>query len=147
MTRAWAAAGSPVAQETTASVRTGMRRDMCAQNTDPGRLLRPPAGRRSSFAPMLEGLMQHDHPLTLDDVLRPVEPTFETIERRFDLGEDYEALLADAPDTPFDWPELDDRAAAGLCYTSGTTGNPKGVLYSHRSNLLHAIGKCLADGE
>ena len=48
---------------------------------------------------------------------------------------------------PFDWPELDDRAAAGLCYTSGTTGNPKGVLYSHRSNVLHALGKCLADAD
>jgi fatty-acyl-CoA synthase len=85
---------------------------------------------------------------SLLDVLEPVEPTFETIERRFVMGDDeYEALLADAPDTPFDWPEVDDRSAAGLCYTSGTTGNPKGVLYSHRSNLLHVMGKCLADAE
>ena len=40
-------------------------------------------------------------------------------------------------------PELDERAAAGMCYTSGTTGNPKGVLYSHRSNVLHAMAQCL----
>ena len=84
---------------------------------------------------------------SLEDILGPVEPTFETIERRVDMGEEYEGLLAGAPDTPFDWPDLDDRAAAGLCYTSGTTGNPKGVLYSHRSNMLHAIAKCLADAE
>ena len=84
---------------------------------------------------------------SLADVLGPVEPTFETIERRIDTGDEYEALLAGAPDAPFRWPDLDDRAAAGLCYTSGTTGNPKGVLYSHRSNMLHAIAKCLADAE
>jgi fatty-acyl-CoA synthase len=56
----------------------------------------------------------------------------------------YEELLAEQDDG-FDYPELDDRQAAGLCYTSGTTGNPKGVLYSHRSNLLHSFGTCLAD--
>ena len=50
----------------------------------------------------------------------------------------YEELLAEQP-TGFDYPELDERQAAGLCYTSGTTGNPKGVLYSHRSNVLHAL--------
>ncbi|WP_224766358.1 long-chain-fatty-acid--CoA ligase [Nocardioides campestrisoli] len=50
----------------------------------------------------------------------------------------YEELLADeSPDFP--WPDLDERAAASLCYTSGTTGDPKGVLYSHRSITLHAI--------
>jgi fatty-acyl-CoA synthase len=48
-------------------------------------------------------------------------------------------LLADRPDT-FDWPEdLDENDAVGLCYTSGTTGNPKGVAYSHRSNVTHAL--------
>src|SRR3954447_8419292 len=84
---------------------------------------------------------------SLLDVLEPIEPTFETIERRIVLGDEYEELLASAPDEPFEWPEIDDRMAAGLCYTSGTTGNPKGVLYSHRSNLLHIMGKCLADAE
>ncbi len=42
-------------------------------------------------------------------------------------------------DTDFRWKEFDERTAAGLCYTSGTTGNPKGVLYSHRSNILHSM--------
>jgi fatty-acyl-CoA synthase len=50
----------------------------------------------------------------------------------------YEDLLAEA-DEDFAWKDLDERAACGLCYTSGTTGNPKGVLYSHRSNMLHAF--------
>jgi fatty-acyl-CoA synthase len=50
----------------------------------------------------------------------------------------YEDLIADRPET-IDWPDLDENAAAGLCYTSGTTGEPKGALYSHRSNVLHAM--------
>ena len=45
----------------------------------------------------------------------------------------------------YDWPTFDERSAAALCYTSGTTGNPKGVLYSHRSTLLHAYGGALPD--
>ena len=46
---------------------------------------------------------------------------------------------SDEVDTDFRWKEFDERTAAGLCYTSGTTGNPKGVLYSHRSNILHSM--------
>jgi fatty-acyl-CoA synthase len=45
----------------------------------------------------------------------------------------------------YDWPSFDERSACALCYTSGTTGNPKGVLYSHRSTLLHAYGVALPD--
>ena len=50
----------------------------------------------------------------------------------------YEDLI-DGQDTTYDWPELDENTAAALCYTSGTTGNPKGALYSHRSTVLHAL--------
>ncbi|WNG42891.1 long-chain fatty acid--CoA ligase [Archangium minus] len=57
---------------------------------------------------------------------------------------DYEALLAPEQDS-FVWPTLDERSAAMLCYTSGTTGNPKGVLYSHRSCVLHALTLCMND--
>jgi fatty-acyl-CoA synthase len=57
---------------------------------------------------------------------------------------DYETFIADQPEV-FDWPDLDERAACSLCYTSGTTGNPKGVLYSHRSTVLHAYGCSMVD--
>jgi len=53
----------------------------------------------------------------------------------------YEELLAAQPDS-FDWPDLDERSAAAMCYTSGTTGQPKGVVYSHRSTYLHSMGVC-----
>ncbi|MDP2329093.1 MAG: 3-(methylthio)propionyl-CoA ligase [Reyranella sp.] len=56
----------------------------------------------------------------------------------------YEELIADKPGT-YEWPEFDERTASSLCYTSGTTGNPKGVLYSHRSTILHAYGSALPD--
>ena len=46
----------------------------------------------------------------------------------------------------FEWPQFDENTASTLCYTSGTTGNPKGVLYSHRSTILHAFAACSADG-
>ena len=57
------------------------------------------------------------------------------------LGEllDYETLMA-AETADFSWPKLDELSAAAMCYTSGTTGNPKGVVYSHRSQFLHTMG-------
>ena len=58
---------------------------------------------------------------------------------------DYEELLADVSEHA-DYPELPEDAAAGLCYTSATTGDPKGVLYSHRSTFLHAMAGCMVDG-
>jgi acyl-CoA synthetase (AMP-forming)/AMP-acid ligase II len=58
----------------------------------------------------------------------------------------YEDLLAAAPET-YDWPEdLDENSAAAMCYTSGTTGNPKGVVYSHRTMYLHSMAACTGNG-
>ena len=57
----------------------------------------------------------------------------------------YEELVG-AQDSNYEWPVFDERTAASLCYTSGTTGNPKGVLYSHRSTVLHSYAVCSVDG-
>jgi fatty-acyl-CoA synthase len=56
----------------------------------------------------------------------------------------YEDLVA-AQDDAYTWPVFDEERASSLCYTSGTTGNPKGVLYSHRSTVLHAFGAAMPD--
>lgn len=56
----------------------------------------------------------------------------------------YEELIGAAP-ASFDWPEIDENTASGLCYTSGTSGAPKGVLYSHRSSVLHAMSSAMPD--
>ena len=57
----------------------------------------------------------------------------------------YEELVG-AASAEFTWPVFDENTASSLCYTSGTTGDPKGVLYSHRSSLLHSFGVCATDG-
>ena len=57
----------------------------------------------------------------------------------------YDELLDGRP-IEYDWPELDEKSAAAMCYTSGTTGNPKGVVYSHRSSYLHSMSVCAANG-
>src|SRR4029077_9399146 len=95
---------------------------------------------------------------TLLPLLKPLVgkiPTIKTIVLMSDggavaadhgLGEllDYETLLA-AESEDYPWPKLSERMAASMCYTSGTTGNPKGVVYSHRSQFLHTMGVLGAD--
>jgi len=93
---------------------------------------------------------------SLVDLLAKQLPSFETVEHVVVAGPEaasadldalraggrhvhlYEDLLAAEPDT-YDWPVLDEHDAAAMCYTSGTTGNPKGVVYSHRTSYLHSM--------
>lgn len=75
------------------------------------------------------------HVVVMNDTGEPVDPA---------AGLDYEALLADAPET-FTYPELDEREASGMCYTSGTTGNPKAVVYSHRAVCLHTLAAATSE--
>lgn len=56
----------------------------------------------------------------------------------------YDDLLEGRP-SDYDWPDVDEKSAAAMCYTSGTTGNPKGVVYSHRSSYLHSMSVCTAN--
>ena len=57
---------------------------------------------------------------------------------------DYEEWIAGKP-TSYEWPEIDENSPMGLCYTSGTTGNPKGVMYTHRSTYLHTMAQAMTD--
>jgi acyl-CoA synthetase (AMP-forming)/AMP-acid ligase II len=88
-----------------------------------------------TFAPLIEAIAEH-----LPSVERYVVLTDATHMPATKLKNAvaYEDWLAEA-DSDFRWKEFDERTAAGLCYTSGTTGDPKGVLYSHRSNVLHSM--------
>ncbi|MCS6806986.1 MAG: long-chain fatty acid--CoA ligase [Acidobacteriota bacterium] len=90
-------------------------------------------------------------------LLEPIAERLKTVEQYIVLGDgaipptslaptlSYEALMADASDQ-FEFPDLDERDALGLCYTSGTTGHPKGVLYSHRAIFLHSMASAMSGG-
>ncbi len=79
----------------------------------------------------------------LADLVERLKPLLPAIEHYVLLAAPYESLIA-AEDGAFDWPRFDENTAAFLCYTSGTTGDPKGVLYSHRSIVLHGMAAGLS---
>ena len=113
------------------------------------------------FPEQLAYVINHaaDRIILVDDSLAPllakIKDKLETVEHLIligdgeaaeELGTDvlrYEELLA-AEDVGFEWPQIDEREAAAMCYTTGTTGEPKGVVYSHRSEYLHALTECSA---
>ena len=94
----------------------------------------------TTFAPLVDAIAEHcktvEHWILMTDKDHLDKVKTECLS--------YEELIADYS-SDYVWPKFDENAAAGLCYTSGTTGDPKGVLYSHRSNVLHAMATCSAD--
>jgi fatty-acyl-CoA synthase len=97
--------------------------------------------------------------MSLAQLLAPMLPRLETVHSVIAVGEGdtapleqtgktvlrYDEIIA-GESAEFDWPDIDENSAAAMCYTSGTTGNPKGVVYSHRSSYLHTMAACTANG-
>jgi fatty-acyl-CoA synthase len=97
--------------------------------------------------------------LSLAKLLAPILADLDTVHTVIAVGEGdlaglgesgktvlrYGDVIADES-TGFDWPDIDENCAAAMCYTSGTTGNPKGVVYSHRSSYLHTMATCSSNG-
>lgn len=94
----------------------------------------------STFAPLVKGIAQHCPKVKAWVCLSEAAnmPTIEGVDKVLC----YEDLIAPHSER-FDWPEFDERTGAALCYTSGTTGNPKGALYSHRAIVLNAMAGCM----
>ena len=97
--------------------------------------------------------------LSLAKLLAPILAELDTVHTVIAVGEGetdlldesgktvlrYADVIADQP-SEFDWPDIDENSGAAMCYTSGTTGNPKGVVYSHRSSYLHTMATCSSNG-
>ncbi|HCD26232.1 MAG TPA: long-chain fatty acid--CoA ligase [Gammaproteobacteria bacterium] len=81
---------------------------------------------------------------TVTQIIVATEAGFEGWSTELPNPIDYEAFIAGKP-TNYEWPQIDENSPLGLCYTSGTTGNPKGVEYEHRSQYLHTLTQCMTD--
>lgn len=96
----------------------------------------------ATFLPLVDGIREK---LKTVEAFVLMEPRDEEIAENYPWIEFYEDLI-DGGDDEYQWPDgLDEKDASSLCYTSGTTGNPKGVLYSHRSTLIHAMMSATPD--
>jgi fatty-acyl-CoA synthase len=81
---------------------------------------------------------------TFAPLVEKLKPQLKSVKHWIALSDPYEEIVERESDN-YGWPSFDERTAACLCYTSGTTGNPKGALYSHRSTLIHAYASALPD--
>ena len=81
---------------------------------------------------------------TVRKIVVATEDGFEGWSTQLPDAVDYEAFINGQP-THYEWPQIDENSPMGLCYTSGTTGNPKGVEYEHRSQYLHTLTQCMTD--
>ncbi|MDE2480472.1 MAG: AMP-binding protein, partial [Betaproteobacteria bacterium] len=98
-----------------------------------------------SFAPIIQAVAPHCPGVRRWVALCDAQALPAELERAVPGLLSYEAWLAEQSDAPYAWPALDESEASSMCYTSGTTGNPKAVLYSHRSTVLHAWSAALPD--